>query len=170
MATELEHSTIYPNGPKLLRCVVSTYLYGPFDCMFLSCYVHISEKIHTQPFSQTGCLFMNWVVAGFQSSSSHLNFRFCTCLEQGVSWHSDNYRVWTHSETGTWHDKNIQSLSWLFLSLKALIIPIITIISIFVLISNICLFSIFILAIVIKLALLCLHHWLTWKLCPLHFC
>ena len=24
------------------------------------------------------------------------------------SWHSGNYRVWIHSETRTWHDKNIQ--------------------------------------------------------------
>ena len=45
----------------------------------------------------------------FESSCSHLNFRFCTCFEQGVPWHSGNYRVWTHSETHTWH-KNIQSM------------------------------------------------------------
>ena len=32
---------------KWLSCVVSTYLYGPFDCMFLSCHVHVSEWIHT---------------------------------------------------------------------------------------------------------------------------
>ena len=29
--------------------------------------------------------------------------------EQGVSWHSSNYRVYIHSETRTWHDKNIQT-------------------------------------------------------------
>ena len=29
-----------------LRRVVSTYLYGPFDCMFLSCRIGISEWIH----------------------------------------------------------------------------------------------------------------------------
>ena len=46
---------------------------------------------------------------GFQSSCSHLNFRFCNCFEQGVPWHSGNYRVWIHSETRTWHDKTIQS-------------------------------------------------------------
>ena len=28
---------------KLLNCVVSTYLYGAFDCMFLSCHVRVSE-------------------------------------------------------------------------------------------------------------------------------
>ena len=46
---------------------------------------------------------------GFESSSSHLNFRFSTCFEQKVPWHSDNYRVRIHSETRNWHDKNIQS-------------------------------------------------------------
>ena len=32
---------------KWLSCVVSTYLYGAFDCMFLSCDVRISEWILT---------------------------------------------------------------------------------------------------------------------------
>ena len=45
---------------------------------------------------------------GFKSSCSHLNFKFRACFEQGVPWHSDNYRVWIHSEMRTWHDKNIQ--------------------------------------------------------------
>ena len=52
---------------------------------------------------------------GFESSCSHLNFRFRTCFEQGVPWHSGNYRVWFHSETCTWHDKNIQS-EWFYVS------------------------------------------------------
>ena len=38
------------------------------------------------------------------------NFTTRACLEQGVPWHSDNYIVWVHSETRTWHDKNIQSV------------------------------------------------------------
>ena len=46
---------------------------------------------------------------GFESSYTHLNFRFPTCFEQGFYWHSGNYRVWFHSDTGTSHDKNIQS-------------------------------------------------------------
>ena len=45
---------------------------------------------------------------GFESSCSHLNFRFRACFEQGVSWHSGNYRVWIHSETRAWHDKIMQ--------------------------------------------------------------
>ena len=32
---------------KWLSCVVSTYLYGAFDCMYLSCHVRVSEWIHT---------------------------------------------------------------------------------------------------------------------------
>ena len=32
---------------KWLSCVVSTYLYGAFDCMFLSCHVRFLEWIHT---------------------------------------------------------------------------------------------------------------------------
>ena len=47
--------------------------------------------------------------SGFQSSCSHLNFRFHTYFEQGFPWHSGNYRVWIQSEMRMWHDKNIQS-------------------------------------------------------------
>ena len=32
---------------KWLTCVVSTYLYGGFDCMLLSCQIRTSELIHT---------------------------------------------------------------------------------------------------------------------------
>ena len=32
---------------KWLSCVLSTYLYGAFDCMFLSCHVRVSEWTHT---------------------------------------------------------------------------------------------------------------------------
>ena len=48
---------------------------------------------------------------GFESICSRLNFRFCTCFVQIVPWHSGIYRVWIHSETHTWHDKNIQTVS-----------------------------------------------------------
>ena len=153
---------------KWLSCVVNTYLYGAFDCMFLSCHVRVSEWIHTysclnvkellarsrreiwslsdcnwtrihnhlvhkrtliRTYSQMHCtdkysqhssiiwpVWPNgWVFVyelngcGFESRCSHLNFGFRACFEQGVPWHSGNYRVWIHSETRTWHDKNIQS-------------------------------------------------------------
>ena len=32
---------------KWLSCVLSTYLYGVFDCIFLSCHVRVLEWIHT---------------------------------------------------------------------------------------------------------------------------
>ena len=48
---------------------------------------------------------------GFESSCSHLNFRFRTYFKQGVPWRSGNYRVCIHSETRAWHNKNIQSLN-----------------------------------------------------------
>ena len=46
---------------------------------------------------------------GFKSSCSHLNFRFRACFEQRLPWQSGKYWAWIHSETRTWHDKNIQS-------------------------------------------------------------
>ena len=36
---------------------------------------------------------------GFWSRRNHLNFRYSACFEKGAPWHSDNYRVWIHSET-----------------------------------------------------------------------
>ena len=47
---------------------------------------------------------------GFDSSCSHLNINFHTCFDQGVPWHSGNYRVWIHSERRTCHDENIKSM------------------------------------------------------------
>ena len=52
-----------------------------------------------------------WELSGsrYYSSCSHITLRFGACFEQEVPWHSDNYRVCIHSETCTWHDKNVQS-------------------------------------------------------------
>ena len=44
---------------------------------------------------------------GFESSCSHLSFRFRTCFKQGVPWHSGNYRLRIHSDMRMSHDKNI---------------------------------------------------------------
>ena len=46
-------------------------------------------------------------VCGFGLTCSHLKFKLCASFEKGVPWNSGNYRVWGHSETRTWHDKNI---------------------------------------------------------------
>ena len=57
----------------------------------------------------SGCTENQWIWygCGFDSSCSKLNFKFHACFEQGVPWHSGNYSAWIHSETRTWHYKNI---------------------------------------------------------------
>ena len=71
-----------------------------------------SQMHRTDKFSQHSSIIWpvwlnGWVFVyelggcGFESSCSHLNFRFRACFEQGVFWHSGNYRVWIHSETRT---------------------------------------------------------------------
>ena len=69
--------------------------------------VQISTQNAAQSFGQVFVYELHG--SGFESSCSHLNFRFGAYFEQGVPWHSGNYRVWIHSEMRTWHDKNIQS-------------------------------------------------------------
>ena len=82
-----------------------------------------SQMHRTDKFSQHSSIIWpawlnGWVFVyelsgcGFESSCSHFTFRFRACFEQGVPWHSGNYRVWIHSETRTWHDNNIQSNSF----------------------------------------------------------
>ena len=66
---------------KWLGCFVSPDLYGAFECMLLSSHVRVSELIY---------------------------FRYRACFEQGVTWHSGNYRVQIHFEKRTLHDINIQ--------------------------------------------------------------
>ena len=77
---------------KWLRCVVSTYLYAAFDCMFLTCQVCVSEWIRSK-YSQPSSMIWpigpkGWVFvyelsgSGFESSCSHLNFIFQTALHK----------------------------------------------------------------------------------------
>ena len=47
--------------------------------------------------------------AAFKSTCSHLILKFRAWFEQGVPWHSGNYRVCIHFQMRTWHDQNIQS-------------------------------------------------------------
>ena len=44
---------------------------------------------------------------GFECLCSHLIFRYCASIEQGVPWHSGIYRGWNHYQTGMRHDKNL---------------------------------------------------------------
>ena len=80
-----------------------------------------SQMCYTDTYSQHSSIMWpkwlnGWVFVdeqsdcGFESRCSHLNFRYRAYFEQGVSWHSGNYRVWIYSETPTWHDNNIQSI------------------------------------------------------------
>ena len=82
--------------------------------------INLNFYFHTSLYSQHSSVIWpvwqnRWVFVyelsdcGFESSCSHVNFRFRACFEQGVPWHSGSYRVWINSEMRTWHDKNIQS-------------------------------------------------------------
>ena len=48
--------------------------------------------------------------SGFESSCSHLSFRYGACFKQGVPWHSGNYRVWIHSEKRTRHTRTYSQM------------------------------------------------------------
>ena len=50
---------------------------------------------------------------GIDSCCSYLNFRYRTCFEQGPRWYSENYRVYIHSKTLMWHDKNMHLKNFL---------------------------------------------------------
>ena len=82
------------------------------DCNWTWIHNHLVHKRTVWPngwgfvYELSGC--------GFEPSCSHLNFRFRACFEQGIPWHSGNYRVWIHPETRTWHDKDIQSWYFIF--------------------------------------------------------
>ena len=68
----------------------------------------LTTQLKHRPVWLNGWLFVYELSScGFKSHCSHLNFRFSTCFEQRVPWHSDNYRVWIYPEMCTWHDKNI---------------------------------------------------------------
>ena len=101
-------------------------MYDAFDCMFLSCHVHVSEWIHTlnvkerlaqrrreiwwnlaKRLSVRSWTKWLWVRVQLQS----LKLQISRLLRARNSWHSGNYRVWIHSETRTWHDKNIHYYS-----------------------------------------------------------
>ena len=47
-----------------------------------------------------------WLWLRFQLPS--INLQISRLFQARSSWHSGNYRVWIHSKTRTWHDKNNQ--------------------------------------------------------------
>ena len=122
---------------KWLSCVVSTYLYGAFDCMFLLCHIRVSEWIHTQQLpeyqellARNRCKIWNLSDCNWTQTRNHLvltqtlkhlaklakwiqlqslKLQISCLFRAWSSLHSGNYRVWVHSEMRTWLDKNIQS-------------------------------------------------------------
>ena len=89
---------------KLVRDMIKTYIqmhrtdkYSQHSSMIWPVWPHGWVFFY----EVSGC----WV----ESRCSHLIFRYVTCFEQLDPWHSGNCRVWIHSQTRTWHDKNIQS-------------------------------------------------------------
>ena len=82
------------------------------DCNWTRTQNHL---VHKRPVWPNGGVFVCKLSgSGFESSCGHLNFRFHSCFEQGVCWHSGDSRVLILSETRTWHDKNIQTENTLF--------------------------------------------------------
>ena len=87
--------------------------------------MHRTEK-YLQHISIIWIVWLNgWVLVyklsgcEFESRCCQLNFRCHLCLEQGVPWHSDNYRVRIHSEMRTWHNKNIQASEFITTFIKS---------------------------------------------------
>ena len=79
-------------------------------CIWLSC--HVTYAFQSQ-FKFCNCLNVKELLAQSRSKIGRLSDcnsrKFRTCFEQLVPWYAGNYRVWIHSETGRWYEKNIQS-------------------------------------------------------------
>ena len=90
---------------SILLTNVKTHLLLVGQCLhiFLSLGQHVALKVCVCP------IYIFWVIfnrsfstdqssCGFESSCSHLSFRFRSCFEQGVPWHSGNYTAWNVSK------------------------------------------------------------------------
>ena len=97
-------------APGNALCHHNKHLMGYFEFLHGSSIICLKWlQLDSNPVWPNGWVFdYELSGSGFESSCSHLTFRLRACFEQGVPWHSDNYRVWIHSKTRTWHDKNIQ--------------------------------------------------------------
>ena len=127
---------------KWLSYVVSTYLYGTFDCMFLECHVRVSEWIRSwhdrsiksnTPYRQVLITQLNhlaslakWLIARLQTKWlwvrvpwQSLKRKISRLFQARSSLTFSNYRLWIHSETRMWNDKNIKSLTTLFRKKKS---------------------------------------------------
>ena len=102
---------------KWLSCVVSTYLYGAFDCMLLSCHVRVSERIHTLQFSwmsRNSLLSLKLQICHLLRARSSLTFRqtidcrFTLKLVRDIITYSQTHRTDKYSQYNS-----IISLVWL---------------------------------------------------------
>ena len=89
-----------------LRCIYRLYIYSKHACDIIKLH---SLLHHTGKYSQyssivwpvwlNGWVFVNQLSGcGFDSRCSHLTYRYCTWLQQGVTWYLGNYRVQIHAE------------------------------------------------------------------------
>ena len=86
-----------------MSCVVSAYLYGAFDCMFLSC--HISEWIHTLELPEcqgTLCskfyILSRYIFEMYQRRY-RIDFFFETCLRRHLKTSHERHIFWDVLET-----------------------------------------------------------------------
>ena len=106
-----KRTQVWNNWPKywvVLWVLISTATWWKHT---LKCTVQVSTHNTVQLFGQLGRIGVfvyELSGCGFESSCSHLNFRFRTSFEQGVPWNSGNSRVWIHSKARTWSDENLQ--------------------------------------------------------------
>ena len=81
---------------KWLSCVVSTFLYGAFDCMLLSCHVRVSEWIHTLKvyLNVKECLTRRKRHIWSLSDSNEIRTIECGFQLQIVDSHWNSYMTW----------------------------------------------------------------------------
>ena len=96
---------------SLLITKISIYKYPSYhwisDCNGTQTHNHLVYKRPLDHLAKLASLGKCLSDCGFESRCSYLNFRYRTCLEQGVPWHSCYYKVWIHSKMLTWHDNNM---------------------------------------------------------------
>ena len=89
---------------KLVRAIIITYSQ-------MHCTYKLSQ--HSSiiwPVSLNGWVLVYKLYGcGFETRCCDVNFNNGACFEQGIPWHSGNFRVEIHSETRMWHDNNIYS-------------------------------------------------------------
>ena len=74
------------------------YFLKHFFCISIATIMYSNEE---DQFISYNRFILNQLQANNQinhNSCSHFTFRFRACFEQGVTWHSGNYRVWIHSK------------------------------------------------------------------------